>query len=204
MVLNEKNVSLVPDNLNLNEAVSLAVPITTAYNLLVQDGHLQSGQKVLVHGAAGAVGNVVVQMAKAIGAHVIGTASGDGLDLLKSLGTDEVIDYKSQDFSEVVSDVDMVIDLVGGETLKKSYALVKKGGMLLSTVMPTSDEEAATHGITAKFVNSLPGLKKLHYGKDLVEENKIKPQIAKVLKLEDAAQAQDLVSAGGLNGKVIL
>jgi len=203
IVLKEKNVSPIPQNIKLDEAVALAVPLNTSYNLLVEEP-IEAGQKVLIHGAAGAVGSVAVQMAKAMGAYVIGTATGEGLELIQSLGADEVIDYKNQDFTTIVKDVDRVLDLVGGETQKKSYAVLKKGGLLLSTVMPTSNEMAQQHGVSAKFINSMPSLKKLTFGKNMVEENKIKPNIAKTMKLEDAGQAQDLVTKGGINGKIIL
>ena len=204
IVMDEKNVSLTPDNVTLNEAAALAVPLNTAYSVLIEGADLQAGQKVLIHGAAGAVGIALVQLAKALGAYVIGTASAKGTELIKLLGADEAIDYKSQDFSKLIHDVDLVVDGVGGETLQKSYAVVKKGGKLISIVMPTSNEEAEKYGITAQFINSAPKLEKLAFGKKLVEENKITPQIVKVLSLEAAAEAQDLVSAGGLNGKVIL
>jgi len=204
IVMDEKNVSLIPNNVSLNEAAALAVPLNTAYSVLIEGANLQAGQKVLIHGAAGAVGIALVQMAKALGAYVIGTASAKGKDLIKSLGADEAIDYKTQDFGQLVHDVDLVIDGVGGETQQKSYAVVKKGGKLISIVMPTSNEEAEKYGISAEFINSAPKLEKLEFGKKLVEENKITPHIAKVLNLEAAAEAQDLVTAGGLNGKVIL
>ncbi|NOW93594.1 NADP-dependent oxidoreductase [Mucilaginibacter sp. SG564] len=204
IVMDEKKVSLIPNNVSLNEAAALAVPLNTAYSVLIEGANLQAGQKVLIHGAAGAVGIALVQMAKALGAYVIGTASAKGKDLIKSLGADEAIDYKTQDFGQLVHDVDLVIDGVGGETQQKSYAVVKKGGKLISIVMPTSNEEAEKYGISAEFINSAPKLEKLAFGKKLVEENKITPHIAKVLNLEAAAEAQDLVTAGGLNGKVIL
>lgn len=189
---------------NLDEAASLAVPLATSYSFLVEGGELKTGQRVLIHGASGGVGGIMVQMAKALGAYVIGTASGGGLALAKSLGADEVIDYKTQDFAKLVKDVDLVIDLAGGETQAKSFGAVKQGGQLLSAVMPPSEEMAKQHHITAKFISSASSHKKLEFGAKLVEEGKIKTQIAKVMKLEDAAQAQDLVSAGGLNGKVVL
>jgi NADPH:quinone reductase-like Zn-dependent oxidoreductase len=135
IALDEKNISLIPQNVTLNEATALVVPLNTAYSVLVEAANLQAGQKLLVHGASGAVGAVIVQMAKALGAYVIGTASGKGKDIIKSLGANEVIDYKLEDFTKLVHDVDVVVDLVGGETLKKSYALVKKGGKLFSMVM---------------------------------------------------------------------
>jgi NADPH:quinone reductase-like Zn-dependent oxidoreductase len=203
-VLNEAVVCPMPGNTDFYEAASLAVPLTTAYSLLVEAGDVQPGQMVLIHGASGGVGSVMVQVAKAMGAYVIGTASGPGVDLVRSLCADEVIDYKSQDFSQLVSGVDVVIDTVGGQTQIKSFAVVQKGGKLLSIFMPPSADLAAQYGITAEFVSSAPGLKKLLYGKQLVEANEVRANIAKVMKLEEAAAAQDLVSAGGVNGKVIL
>ena len=194
----------IPANITLNEAAALAVPLVTAYTFLVENGKLGASQKVLIHGAAGAVGGVMVQMAAALGAYVIATASGSGIALVKSYGADEVIDHKNQDFTQLVKDADLVIDLVGGETQTKSFGVVKKGGLLLSAVMPPSPELATQYGITARFASAEASYKKLDFGKQMVEDGKIKPQIAKVLKLEDAAEAQDLVSAGGLNGKVVL
>lgn len=200
----EQIVSTIPNNVTLAEAAALTIPLTTAYSLLIEAGDLESGQKILIHGASGGVGTILIQMAKALGAYVIGTASGKGLELIKSLGADEVIDYKSQDFSQLVSDIDLIADLVGGETQTKSYPLIKRGGKLLSLVMPTSDELAKEYGITAKFVNSSPAYEKLAFGKALVEAGKIKVHIARTMPLEDAAAAQDLISSGGVNGKIVL
>ncbi|MDB5152991.1 MAG: quinone reductase [Mucilaginibacter sp.] len=204
VVLKEEQAALIPKNVSLNEAASLAVPLVTSYSFLVEGGELKAGQKVLIHGAAGGVGSVMVQMAKALGAYVIGTASGEGTELAKSLGADEVIDYKKQDFTKLVKDADLVIDLIGGQTQIKSFGVVTQGGKLLSAVMPPLDELSQQHHIIAKFISSAPSYKKLEFGTKLVESGKIKAQIAKIMKLEEAAQAQDLVSAGGLNGKVVL
>jgi NADPH:quinone reductase-like Zn-dependent oxidoreductase len=204
VVIKEDQVALIPKNATLPEAAALAVPIGTSYSFLVEGGDLKAGQRVLIHGAAGGVGGIMVQMAKALGAYVIGTASGEGIDLARSFGADEVIDYKKQDFTELVKDVDLVIDMVGGETQAKSFVVVKKGGKLLSAVMPPSQELAKQYGVTSQFISSAPSYKKLQFGAKLVEEGKIKVQIAKTLKLEDAGEAQDLVSAGGVNGKVVL
>ena len=202
--INEDQLATIPNNVNKNEAAALAVPLVTAYTFLVEEGRLQAGQKVLIQGAAGAVGSTMVQMAKEMGAYVIGTASGEGIALLESFRTDQVIDYKTQDFTQVVKDVDLVLDLVGGEIQAKSFEVLKKGGLLLSTVMPPSAELAQKFGVNARFANSSPSYKKLEFGKRLVEQGKIKAQIARTLSLADAAQAQDLVTGGGINGKVVL
>ncbi len=204
VALKEDQTALIPNNIGFDEAASLAVPLGTSYSFLVEGGELKAGQHVLIHGASGGVGSIMVQMAKALGAYVIGTASGAGLALAKSLGADEVIDYKAQDFTKLVKDVDLVIDLAGGETQAKSFGVIKQGGKLLSAVMPPSEALAQQYHITAKLISSAPSYKKLEFGAKLVEQGKIKTQIAKVVKLEDAAQAEDLVSAGGLNGKIVL
>jgi len=204
VVLKEEQAAWIPKNVGLIEAASLAVPLVTSYTFLVLGGEVKPGQRVLIHGAAGGVGSIMVQMAKALGAYVIGTASGEGLALAKSLGADEVIDYKTQDFTALVKDVDLVIDMAGGETQIKSFKVLKQGGKLLSAMMPPSQELAEQYHVEAKFISSEPSYKKLEFGAKLVEEGKIKTRIAKILKLEDAAEAQDLVSGGGVNGKVVL
>ncbi len=197
-------VARMPQNLTLNEAAALAIPIHSAHLFLVEQAQVQAGQRILIQGAAGSVGQVFVQVAKLLGAHVIGTASGEGIGLLQSLGADETIDYKQQDFTQVVKDVDIVIDLVGGETLEKSFEVLKKGGLLLSAFAPPSQELASKHGVIARFVEGLPTFQQLEFGTDLIEHGKVIPTIVKVMKLEEAAAAQQLVEAGGLNGKVVL
>lgn len=204
VTLNEGQIALKSNNLSHNEAAALAVPLTTAYTLLIEEAQIKVGDRLLIHGAAGAVGAVLLQMAKALGVYVIATASGQGVEMAKALGADEVVDYKSQDFTQIAKDMDVVADLVGGETQTKSFGVLKKGGKLLSIVMPPSNELAEQFGVTAKFINSAPSPVKLNYGKELVEAGKIKVNITRVFKLEQAAEAQDLVSAGGVNGKVIL
>jgi NADPH:quinone reductase-like Zn-dependent oxidoreductase len=187
VVIKEEQAAVIPSNVTANEAAALAIPLVTAYSFLVEGGQLKAKQKILIHGAAGGVGSVMVQMAKALGAYVIGTASGEGLTLAKSLGADEVIDYKTQDFTELVKDADMVIDLVGGEIQTKSFGVIKEGGLLLSAVMPPSEDLAREHHVTAKFISSTPSYHKLDFGKKLVEEGKIKIRISKTMKLKDAA-----------------
>lgn len=204
VALKENNVGILPYNTDFNEGAALAVPLVTAYTFLIDGGNLKAGQRVLIHGASGGVGSIVLQTAKVLGAYVIGTASGEGLNLAKSLGADEVIDYKAKDFTELVKDIDLVIDFAGGDTLNKSFEVLKAGGKLFSAVMPPSEELTKKYKVTAQFLTSDPSYKKLEFGSKLVEDGKIKPQIVKVLTLENTAQAQDQVAAGGLNGKMVL
>ena len=204
ITIKEMQAALLPKNISTNEAAALAVPVTTSYTLLVEAGQLQAGQKILIHGAAGGVGSNMVQMAKAMGAYVIGTASGEGITIVTKLGADEVIDYKTQDFTQIVSGIDIAADLVGGDAQKKSFEVLKKGGKLISIFTPPPVELAEKYGVTAQFISSTPSSKKLDFAKQWIEEGKIKAQIAKTMKLEQAAQAQDIVTKGGVNGKVVL
>lgn len=100
--------------------------------------------------------------------------------------------------------IDLVIDFAGGDTLNKSFKVLKPGGKLLSAVMPPSADLAKQYKVIAQFLTSDPSYKKLEFGRKLVEDGKVKPQIVKVLTLEGSAQAQDMISNGGLNGKIVL
>jgi NADPH:quinone reductase-like Zn-dependent oxidoreductase len=204
VIANQNFVSKKPSNVSFEEATSLAVNIGTSESILFTEGNLVPGQKVLIQGAAGAVGATMVQLAKNNGLYVYATASSKGLELVKELGADEVFDYKSQDVSELVFDVDLVADCAGGESQAKLFKTLKQGGKLLSIAGMPSPELAQKHNVEAKFVMSNLSTKNLENGLKLVAEGKIKPFVSKVFKLEEAAQAQDFLSAGGVNGKVVL
>lgn len=204
VVANEHFVSLKPKNISFEEATSLAVNIGTAQTILFTEGKLEAGQKVLIQGAAGSVGGTMVQLAKNNGLYVIATASGKGVDLVKSLGADEVIDYKTQDVTQLVKDVDLVADCAGGESQAKLFEVLKSGGKLLSIAGMPSPELAEKYHVDARFISSDFSAKSLENGLSLVSEGKLKAIVSATFKLEEAAQAQDLVSAGGVNGKVVL
>lgn len=204
LVVKEDNIFLKPNNISFAEATSLVVNIGTAQSILFSEGQLKDGQKVLIQGAAGAVGATMVQLAKNKGIYVIATASGKGVELVKSLGADEVIDYKLQDVTTLVKDVDLVADCAGGEAQSELFKVVKSGGKLLSIAGMPSPELAQQYNIEARFVSSDLSAKSLENGFNLVLEGKIKSIIAKIFPLAEAAQAQDFVSAGGVNGKVVL
>jgi NADPH:quinone reductase-like Zn-dependent oxidoreductase len=203
-VVKDDFVSLKPGNISFAEAASLVVNLGTAQSMLFSEGKLEKGQKVLIQGAAGAVGATMVQLAKNSGFYVIATASGKGLELVKSLGADEVIDYKTQDVTALVKDVDLVADCAGGEAQSKLFEVVKSGGKLLSIAGMPSPELAQKHNVEARFVASNISAKSLKNGLELVREGKIKPIVSQIFPLAEAAKAQDFVSAGGANGKVVL
>jgi len=201
---NENFVLLKPEGLSFEEGASMVVNIGTSQSVLFTEGQLEKGQKVLIQGGAGAVGGAMVQMAKAAGAYVIATASGNGVALAKNLGADEVIDYKLQDVSGIAKDVDLVADTAGGEAQIKLFQVLKPGGKLLSIAMPPSQELAEQYNVKAYFVVSDISAKTLQNGIDLIKAGKFKTIVSKTFKLEEAATAQDFLTAGGVNGKVVL
>lgn len=200
----EDFVLLKPNKLSFEEAASIGINLGTAQSVLFSEGKLEKGQKVLIQGGAGAVGGTMVQMAKAAGAYVIATASGNGVSLAKDLGADEVIDYKSQDVSTMVKDIDLVVDTAGGESQAKLFQVLKPGGALLSIVVQPSPELAQQYKIRAGFVASNISARTLKEGIALIDSGKLKTIVSKTFKLEDAATAQDFLSAGGVHGKVVL
>ncbi len=200
----EPFVSAKPINTTMEEATSLVVNLGTAQTILFKEGKLEKGQTVLIQGAAGAVGATMVQLAVNSGLHVIATASGKGLELVKNLGADQVIDYKTQDVTALVKNVDLVADCAGGESQARLFEVLKPGGKLLSIAGMPSPELAKQYNVEARFVSSDFSAANLANGLALVAEGKIKPVVAKTFPLEAAAQAQDFLSAGGVNGKVVL
>lgn len=204
VVANQNFVSHKPATLTFEEATSLAVNIGTAESILFTEGKLTSGQKVLIQGAAGAVGATMVQMAKSRGLYVYATASGNGVDLVKGLGADEVFDYKLSDVSALVKDIDLVADCAGGPSQENLFKVLKNGGKLLSIAGMPSQALAQQYQVEARFISSNFSAKNLENGLQLAEEGKLKPVVTKTFPLVEAAKAQDFVSAGGVNGKVVL
>lgn len=204
VIANQHFVSHKPTNISFEEATSLAVNIGTAESILFTEGNLEAGQKVLIQGAAGAVGATMVQLVKNKGLYVYATATGKGIELVKELGADEVFDYKLVDVSTLLNDIDLVADCAGGPTQVKLFEVVKEGGKLLSIAQPPSQELAQMHNIEARFISSDLSSKNLVNGLTLIKDGKLKPFVTKVFKLEEAAQAQNFLSNGGVNGKVVL
>src|SRR5437899_749317 len=165
---------------------------------------LSKGQKILIHGAAGGVGSIAVQLAKWKGAHVIGTASGRNQAFLRELGVDERIDYENTRFEDVVHDVDAVLDTLGGDTQNRSWKVLKKGGILVSIVAPPSAEEAANHGVRSAFMSVHPSSAQLSEIAKLVDAGKLKPVVEPVLPLSDARRTHELNETGHARGKTVL
>jgi len=179
-----------PSNLSFEEVASVPVASQTAWQGLFTHGHLEKGQTILIHGGAGAVGAYAVQLASHAGATVIATASGDDEAYLNSIGASRFIDYREEQFEKVLREkVDVVFDLVGGETQKRSFLVLKEGGHLVSAVQPVSQEEAARHRVSGEMMRLTPSGDVLSRIGRLLEEGTIRPDVATVYALQDAAQA---------------
>lgn len=196
-----------PASLDHVHAAALPLVSLTAWQALVENADLQPGQRVLIHAAAGGVGHVAVQIAKARGAYVIGTASSAKHDFLRELGADELIDYRETDFAEAVADVDVVFDTIGGETSVRSLRTLRPGGTLVSILPVGSDElyvEADKLGVRAIRMLVDASRHDLVSIAGLVEQGVLRPTIAEVFPLEEAAAAHRLGETGRTTGKMVL
>lgn len=144
-------IALKPDALSALEAASIPVIAVTAWQALFDHGHLKSGQTVLIHGGAGGVGAYAIQFAKNAGVRVIATTSAKDAAYVRKLGADVVVDYNNERFEDIAKDVDVVLDLVGGDTQTRSFSTLKKGGILVSAVSPPDQKVAGENNITALF-----------------------------------------------------
>ncbi|MEV6968327.1 NADP-dependent oxidoreductase [Hamadaea sp. NPDC051192] len=182
-----------PAGLSHIEAAALPLAALTAWQSLIETGGLRTGDRVLVHAAAGGVGHLAVQIAKARGAYVVGTASAAKHDLVKRLGADEVIDYRAVDFADVVSDIDIVLDTVGGDYGSRSQRVLRAGGRLIRLTEP--DEH---------FTLVEPDYAGLREIVALVEAGVLRPEVSSVLPLASAAEAHRLSQSGRVTGKIVL
>lgn len=176
----------------------------TAWQALFEVGALVAGQRVLIHAAAGGVGSFAVQLAKWRGAEVAGTASANHLAFLEALGVDTVIDYTAVRFEDVVSEVDLVLDAVGGETQSRSWAVLRAGGVLVSLVEPPSQDVAAQHGVRAALLGTQANAAQLVELGRLVSAGHLKPFVSTVFTLQEAREAHRLSETRHAQGKIVL
>ncbi|MER5940517.1 MULTISPECIES: NADP-dependent oxidoreductase [unclassified Streptomyces] len=196
-----------PSVLDHTRAAALPLVSLTAWQALTEHADVRPGQRVLIHAAAGGVGHVAVQIAKARGAYVIGTASAGKHDFLRGLGADELIDYRETDFTEAVKDVDVVLDTLGGETSVSSLRVLRPGGVVVSILPIGSDEfgeEAERLGVRAVRMLVDADRAGMRAIVDLVEQGKLRPEIAGTFPLADAAEAHALGDTGRTTGKLVL
>ncbi|EJS70203.1 NADPH:quinone reductase [Bacillus cereus] len=228
IAIHEDDIALKPKNLSFEEAASIPLVGLTSYQALHDIMHLQQGQKILIHAGSGGVGTFAIQLAKIMGATVTTTASEAGANLVKSLGADEIINYKTEKFEDILKDYDAVFDTIGGTTLEKSFNIIKSGGNIVSVSgMPNARFgkefgsgffktflfSLASKKITAlekkhnaqySFLFMKPSGDQLRTIANYIEAGKIKPVIDRVFPFEDAQKAMKYSESGRAKGKIIV
>jgi NADPH:quinone reductase-like Zn-dependent oxidoreductase len=203
-VSGESDIALKPNNLDFENAAAVPVGALTSWQAIFDLAHLQSGQTILIHGASGGVGSMATQLAKVQGARVVGTGSGRNEHFVRSLGADEFIDYTKQKFEQLVSGVDVVFDTAGGDTLERSFQVLKKGGFLVTTVAPPSQEKTTEYGVQAAMVQLKPSGVQLKEVSHLIEEGKLKAHVETILPLSQVKKAHELSKTHHAGGKIVL
>ena len=198
------DVTAKPKSLDHIQSAALPHVTLTAWQALFELANLNKDHTVLIHGAAGGVGHVAVQLAKGHGAKVIGTA-GMNYSALGSLGVDQAINYITTPFENIVHDVDVVLDTVGGETQQRSWATLKQGGILVSVIQQPSEEAAAAHGVRQAMVFASPPIAQtLTKIAQMADAGQIKPIVSTVLPLQDAQRAHQISEGKHTRGKIVL
>lgn len=196
-----------PARLSHTEAAGLGLAGLTAWQALVDVAAVQSGQRVLIHAAAGGVGHLAVQIAKARGAHVVGTASAAKHAFVRGLGADEVIDYTTTDFTEHLHDLDVVIDPIGGEYGPRSLRILRPDGILVALASPAEaylEEDAARHGKRARFMIVEADGAGLTSLAGLADTGQLRVEVDTVIPIEQVAKAHEIGQTGRTKGKIIL
>lgn len=209
VALPENQVALMPQGLLFEEAAAVPLAALTAWQCLFGPAPVSTGTIVLVHAAAGGVGHFAVQLAKSAGARVVGTGGPRNQEFVLSLGAEAAVDYTREDFREAVrgrfpEGVDLVLDAVGGDTLARSFDVLKPGGTLVGIVERPPAETAAARGVKGAFVFVTPDAAQLRAIAGLVEKGKVRPHVRKIFPLAEAAAAQELQREGHVRGKLVL
>ena len=205
----EPSVAIMPSKLLYEEAAAMPMAGLAAHQALNGDSEIEPGCSVLIHGAAGGVGHLAVQLACAAGAKVYATASGERAAYLQQLGVKAAIDYTSEDFTETVrrlcpEGVDLVLDLVGGAVTTRSLDVIRPGGGLVSLVTAPDPEVARQHDIRVRLLGVTPSGEQLHQLARKVDRGELRPFLQRIFPLTSAAEAQTTVAAGHGHGKLVL
>jgi NADPH:quinone reductase-like Zn-dependent oxidoreductase len=203
-VSNTENIALKPRTLDHVHAAAIPIAALTAWQSLFDLANLSAGQTVLIHAAAGGVGHFAVQFSKWKGARVIGTASARNEEFVKKLGADMVIDYTTKIFEDEVSGVDCVLDTQGGEVLNRSLRVLKKGGIVVSTLSEPSADDLARYGVRSSHVLARGDTQQLMQIAELIDTGDIRPVVETVLPLAEASTAHKMSQTGHVRGKIVL
>lgn len=204
LVASIKKVAKKPTNLNFEEAGALPLAGQSALQAIETHIMLQSGQKILIHGGAGGIGSIAIQIAKAKGAFVATTVAKEDFDFVKELGADLVLDYKTDDFTKVITGYDAVFNNANDEVANKSLEFVKEGGIVVSMTGEPDQEVAKKLGVVAIGQNTEGNFERLDGLRELVEAGHVLPQIDKIFKLNEAREAFKYFREGRPNGKVVV
>jgi NADPH:quinone reductase-like Zn-dependent oxidoreductase len=205
VAVNAADLAIKPENLNYTQAAAVPLAALTAWQALFDHAGLIAGQEILIHGATGGVGSFAVQLARWRGAFVVGTARADHLELAQQLGVDKVIDYTANRFEDAVRDADVVFDTVGGETLERSWDVVRRGGVLVTIVSDGAPPDMAErHGVRGMFFIVKPSRAELREITRLIEAGKLRPLIEATFPLERAREAFEHGASGHNHGKIVL
>jgi NADPH:quinone reductase-like Zn-dependent oxidoreductase len=203
-VLDQQALARKPPVVDYSHAAAIPLAGQTAWQGLFRYGQLKNGQSVLIHGGSGGVGHFAIQFAKAKGARVLTTVSTAHVEFARGLGADVVIDYKTQSFEEHAQDLDMVFDLIDGDTRERSWKLLKRGAVLVSTLSEPSQEMARRQGVRALRYTVEANGSELAEIADLVAAGNVKPHVQKTFPLEKASEAMAAVEHGGALGKIVI
>ncbi len=205
VVVKAVELTAAPQSIDLIHAAGVPLAAITAWQGLFDHGGLGAGQRVLIHGGAGGVGHLAIQLAKAKGATVLTTASEHDLDFVRELGADMAIDYKNERFEDVARDIDVVFDLIGGETQDRSWAVLREGGIMVSTLQEPDKAKAAAHKArTAPRYTAQPNAAQLKDVADLIDAGKVKVVVSETYPLDDVATAHERLEDAHVRGKIVL
>ena len=204
LAANTENIAIKPSSTDFLQAAALPLVGSSTIQALEEHIKLQSGQKILIHGGAGGIGSMAIQLAKAIGAYVTTTVNTDYISFVEKLGVDEIIDYKKQAFEQILEDFDAVFDTVGGEVTDKSFEVLKKGGIIVSMLGQPNPELAQKSNVTAIGQSTHINTKHLNRLRELVDSGKLKTQVDKVFDLDQIKEAFTYQEESHPKGKVVI
>jgi alcohol dehydrogenase len=203
-LVNKDSIAYKPKSLNYVEAAGLPLVGFCAWQALVENIGLSKDQKILIHGGAGGIGSIAIQLANHLGAYVTTTVSTNDKQFVQELGADHIIDYKKENFEDVIHDYDAVLDTVGGETYIRSFKVLKKGGIIVSTLEQPNSELMNQYGIRAIFQFAQVNRERLTKLAQWVDQNNVKVNVDKTFSLDEAAKALDYQKDVHPRGKVVL
>ena len=203
-VTKAEQVGPMPRNIDFTDAAAIVLVGLSAYQVIYEHIKLTSGQKILIHGGAGGIGSIAIQIAKNLGAYVATTATGDGLEFVKTIGADVVIDYKTQKFEEIINNYDAVFDTVGDDTFERSFLVLKKGGVLVSMIAQPNEQLANQYEVVNLYQSTHTSTEQLAGLAKLIDDDVVKVHVDKVFSLDQIQQAFEAREAGTIKGKVAI